>query len=58
MLGESFVILGASGLSCRFYFMFDGNPVSKNADPDKTPHHVASDLGLHCLPVALLRISE
>ena len=58
MLGEYFVTLGASALFCRFYSMFHGNPVSKNADPDKTPHHVASDLGLHCLPVALFRISK
>ena len=21
-----------------------------NVDPDQMPHHVASDLGLHCLP--------
>ena len=22
-------------------------------DPDQTPHYVASDLGLHCLPMTL-----
>ena len=26
-------------------------------DPDQTPHDAASDLGLHCLPVTLLRVS-
>ena len=26
------------------------NPVSKQCRPDQTPHYVASDLGLHCLP--------
>ena len=36
-----FVILGISGLCCRFYSIFDGN-----VDLDQTPHNVASDLGL------------
>ena len=27
-------------------------------DPDQMPHHVASDLGLHCLPMTLLRASK
>ena len=49
-----FVILDMSGLFCRFYSIFDVN----NVDPDQTPHHVASDLGLHCLPVTLLRVSR
>ena len=26
-------------------------------DPDQTPHYVASDLGLHCLLLTLLRVS-
>ena len=26
--------------------------------PDQTPHYVASDLGLHCFPVTLLRVSR
>ena len=29
-----------------------------SADPDQMPHHVASDLGLHCLPMALLWVSR
>ena len=32
------------------------NPVS-NVDPDQKPHYVASDLGLDCMPMTLLRIS-
>ena len=24
--------------------------------PDQTPHYVASDMGLHCLPMTLLQI--
>ena len=27
---------------------------AKSVDPDQTPRSVASDLGLHCLPVFLL----
>ena len=27
-----------------------------NVDPDQTPHHAASDLGLHYLPMTLLRV--
>ena len=44
-----FVILGVSDLFRHFYSIFDGNSV----DPDQMPHDVASDLGLHCLPITL-----
>ena len=27
-------------------------------DPDQMPHSVASDLGLHCLPVTCLGVSS
>ena len=27
--------------------------LANNVDPDQTPHYVASDLGLHCLPMTL-----
>ena len=27
-----------------------------SGDPDQTPHSAASDLGLHCLPLTLLRV--
>ena len=27
-------------------------------DPDQTPHSVAYDLGLHCLPITLLGVSQ
>ena len=30
---------------------------ANSADPDQTPHSAASDLGLHCLPITLLRVS-
>ena len=28
--------------------------LANTVDPDKTPHYVAFDLGLHCLPASLL----
>ena len=31
---------------------------ANNVDPDQMPHNVASDLGLHCLPMTLLRVSR
>ena len=31
---------------------------ANSGDPDQTPRSVASDLGLHCLPVALLGIFQ
>ena len=56
-----FVISGVPGLFCRFYSNVDGNTVDPDAntvDPDQTPHDVASDLGLHCLPITILRVSR
>ena len=32
--------------------------LANNVDHDQTPHDVASDLGLHCLPMILLRVSS
>ena len=31
---------------------------ANSADPDQMPHSAASDLGLHCLPITLLRVSR
>ena len=31
---------------------------ANSGDPDQTPCSVVSDLGLHCLPITLLRISR
>ena len=31
---------------------------ANSGDPDQTPHSAASDLGLHCLPFTLLRVSR
>ena len=56
MFDVSFVILGVSGLFSRFYSILIESPVSKQSDPDQTPHYVSFDLGLHCLPITLLRV--
>ena len=31
--------------------------LANNADPDQMPHYVASDQGLHCLPMTLLQVN-
>ena len=31
---------------------------ANSGDPDRTPHSVASDLGLYCLPVTVLGVSR
>ena len=43
-------------LSLLFYFRWK-ILIANNVDPDQMPH-VASDLGLHCLPMALLLVSQ
>ena len=32
--------------------------LANSGDPDQMPHSAASDLGLHCLPVTLLGVSN
>ena len=44
-------------LSLLFYFQWKFL-LANNVDPDQMPHHVASDLGLHCLPMTLLWVSK
>ena len=51
MLDESICQFRSAGLFCQFYCF----PVGKQCSPDQMPHDVASDLGLHCLPMPLLR---
>ena len=41
-----------------FNLIFDGKLLSNNVDLDPMPHDVASDLGLQCLPMTLLRVSR
>ena len=31
---------------------------ANSGNPDQTPRSAASDLGLHCLPITLLRVSR
>ena len=33
-------------------------PFANSGNPNQTPHSVASDLGLYCLPVTLLGVSR
>ena len=60
-----FVILGVSGLFCRFCSIFIPFLMEirvckqcRNVDPDQTSNYVASDLGLHGLPMTLLQVSR
>ena len=32
--------------------------LANNIDPDQMPHYVGSDVGLHCLPMTLLRVTK
>ena len=43
-------------LSLLFYFRWK-ILLANNVDPDQTSHYVASDIGLHCLHMTLLRES-
>ena len=40
-------------LSLLFYFLWK-TLLANSVDPDQMPHYVASDLGMHCLPITLL----
>ena len=44
-------------LSLLSYFLWK-ILLANNVDPDQMPHYVAYDLGLHCLPMTLLRVSR
>ena len=43
-------------LSFLFYFSWK-ILLANSEDPEMMPHYVASDQGLHCLPMILLRVS-
>ena len=43
--------------SLLFYFSLK-IVLASNVDPGQTQYDVASDLGLHCLPMTLLRVSR
>ena len=48
-------------MALLFYYLME-IPVTKHlkkkhpVDPHQTPHDVVSDLGLHCLPMTLVRV--
>ena len=42
-------------LSLLFNFLWKIQ-LANNVDPDQTPQYVASDLGLHCLPMTFLHV--
>ena len=49
---------GISSIFVAFILFLMENPVTNNVDPGQMPHYVASDLGLHCLPMTLLQVSR
>ena len=58
MLDESIChFRGVGSFLSLLLFMME-TPASKHCRPDLTPHDVASDLGLHCLPMTLLPVSR
>ena len=61
MLGESNCHFRGIGsiLSLLFYVYLLWKEVllANTVDPYQTPHDVASDLDLHCLPMNILRVS-
>ena len=59
MLDESICHFGGVGSILSLLFAFCWEILLANSeDPDQTPHHVASDLDLQCLPITLLRVSR
>ena len=59
MLDESICHFRGKRSILWLLFFFDGKILlAHTEDPDQMPHDVASDLGLHCLPMILLRVSR
>ena len=59
ILGQSICHFRGVGsiLSILFYFLRK-ILLANSVEPDQMPHYVASDLGLHCLPITLSRVSR
>ena len=59
MLDESICrFSGVRSILLLFILFFMEKPVIANiVEPDQRPYYVASEVGLHCLPMTLLRIS-
>ena len=57
MLDESICHFMGVGSTLSLLFYFLGKILLANSeDPDQSPQNVASDLGLHCLPMTLLQV--
>ena len=53
MFDESICHLKGVGFILSFILFLWKILLANNVDPDQMPHYVASDLGLHCLPMTL-----
>ena len=59
MLGESIChFRGYQVYFVAFILFLRKILLANTVEPDQTPHDVASDLGLHCLPTTVLRVSQ
>ena len=57
MLDESILSFqGCQVFFVTFILFLMENSVSKQVDPVQTHHYVASDLGLHCLPMIIIQV--
>ena len=51
MLAESICYFRVVGTFVAFILFLMEVLLANSVDPDQMPHYVASDLGLHCLPM-------
>ena len=59
MLNESIChFRGAESILLLLFYFLLKILLENNVDPKQMPHYVASDLGLHCLPITLLQVSR
>ena len=49
---------GVRSILSLLFFFVGKILLANNEDPDQMPHYVASDLGLQCLHMTLLRVSR
>ena len=55
---SSISILGTSGYEIYIFLEKMAKLFANSGGSDQMPHSAASDLGLHCLPITLLRVSR
>ena len=58
LVKSSFLFGGVSSILSLLFYFCRKILFANNVDPDQMPHYVASDQGLHCLPMTLLRVSR